>query len=205
MDIKNKRILITAGPTWVPIDKVRVISNIASGKTGILLAEGFLRKGWEVTLVLGPLGHKAISKQIRLIHFDFFNDLRKKLIKELKSRQYDVIIHSAAVSDFRPKAVYKGKLISNKKYRLELVPLPKLIGDIKLFAAKARLVTFKLEFGASKNSLLKSAKEALSCVGADMVVANSFEPYRCFIIGKEGIITSLKSKEELARKLVTII
>ena len=50
MKLKNKRVLITAGPTWVKIDKVRVISNTASGKTGLLFADAFKRLGSKVTL-----------------------------------------------------------------------------------------------------------------------------------------------------------
>ena len=54
MSLKNKRILITAGPTWVAIDSVRVISNIATGETGILLAKRLSLQGAKVTLALGP-------------------------------------------------------------------------------------------------------------------------------------------------------
>ncbi len=54
MSLNGKRILITAGPTWVPIDNVRVISNIATGTTGVLLAWQTSAQGAKVTLVLGP-------------------------------------------------------------------------------------------------------------------------------------------------------
>ena len=52
--LKNKKVLITAGPTWVPIDNVRVISNTATGETGILLSEKLKNLGAKVTLLLGP-------------------------------------------------------------------------------------------------------------------------------------------------------
>ena len=71
MVLKNKNILITAGPTWVPIDRVRVISNIATGKTGILLAKSANKLGAKVTLVLGPVGEVGLEKEINVKRFYF--------------------------------------------------------------------------------------------------------------------------------------
>ena len=98
-----KKVLITAGPTWVAIDKVRVISNIASGETGILLADKLSEQGAKVTLVLGPGNDKngIQNSRIKIIRFSFFEELRQALKKELKASRYDFIIHSAAVSGFR--------------------------------------------------------------------------------------------------------
>ena len=110
MNLKNKRILITAGPTWVAIDKVRVISNIASGKTGVILAEKLNNCGAKVTLLMGPGECCCLNKKIRLVRFKFFADLKQTITRELKSNKYDVIIHSAAVSDYRVENVYSGKI-----------------------------------------------------------------------------------------------
>ena len=98
MNFKNKHILITAGPTWVPIDSVRVISNIATGQTGISLANQFSSLGAKVTLLLGPQANSIqINNDIKVINFKFFDELKQLLAKELKSKQLDLIIHSAAV------------------------------------------------------------------------------------------------------------
>lgn len=206
MAIKNKRILITAGPTWVPIDSVRVISNIASGETGLLLAQSLVEKGARVTLLLGLVNACCVNKKIKLIHFKFFEELKARLIAELKNNKYDALIHSAAVSDFRPQAAFKGKLSSDKIHNLKLVPLPKIIQLIRLRAPQVKLMPFKLELTNSDSTLIKKAKIFLSEVKGDFVVANRMSPYRAFLIDKKGnTIFSAKSKTDLVKKLTKII
>ncbi|MBN1912937.1 MAG: hypothetical protein JW788_00900 [Candidatus Omnitrophica bacterium] len=204
MDLKNKRILITAGPTWVPIDTVRVISNIATGATGILLAERFVRQGAKVTLLLGPAEDCRVNKTINLKRFRFYAELKEKAVKEVRSGSYDVIIHSAAVSDFTPIKRRRVKITSKKPLNIRLVPLPKIVDIMRRVAPRAKLVMFKLEPGISDNALVKRAKEAQEKAGADMVIANKIEPYRAFIIYEKGII-SVKSKRALAYNLINLL
>lgn len=190
MTLRNKRILITAGPTWVPIDSVRIISNIATGQTGTLLAEEAKRQGAKVTLFQGPFA---------------FNELRDKIKKELRLRRYDVIIHSAAVSDFKPGKKIKGKLASGRAYNLRLSPLPKISRDIKRLCGQAKLVMFKLEPGLSDKNLIRRAKVLRSKAGAYIIVGNRLNPYRAFIIDKYGKTVSVRTKSELAKKLISKI
>lgn len=205
-DLKGKRILITAGPTWVPIDEVRVISNIASGETGILLAEKLLKKRVEVTLVLGPVGSCRINKKIKLLRFKFFNELRSKLKQELLSKNYDCIIHCAAVSDFRPLNPIKGKLASDKACNLKLTVLPKIVDEIRRLRPLAKLVMFKLEAGVSDVELIRRARKTLRKVQADLIVANRITPsYKAFILNKNEILGRINSKKELADTLVNFI
>ncbi len=150
MGVRGKRILITAGPTRVAIDDVRVISNIATGRTGILLAQKLARLGAKVTLLLGPVDRCCLDKRIKIVSFAFFEELRNKIRRELTLRRYDFIIHNAAVSDFAP-AVIKGKIASGKPFFLKLKPLPKITGVIKRLAPEAKLAIFKLESGVSDN------------------------------------------------------
>lgn len=201
-NLKNKKILITAGPTWVPIDSVRVISNIATGETGLILAEEADKLGAKVTLLLGQVKDCCLDKSIRLLRFRFFDELRDKLIQELSSRKYDVIIHNAAVSDFKPGLKIKGKLSSGKKYNLELIPLPKIVQYIKKLVRQTKLVIFKLESDISDRLLIQRAKKTQLETGADIIVANRFEPYRAFIIDKKDNIILASSKNELAKKLL---
>lgn len=203
-NLRGRRILITAGPTWVPIDSVRVISNIATGRTGIILARQARKKGAKVTLFLGPSNINLQDKSIDIRHFKFFNDLRKGIIKELSSRHYDIIIHSAAVSDFKPERQYRKKLASGQGHNLKLLPLPKIVKDIRRLARQARLIMFKLESGVSDKLLIKRAKEAQVKTGADFVVANRIKPYRAFLINNEGEIVSLNDKVKLANKLLEV-
>lgn len=214
MSFKNKRILITAGPTWVPIDEVRVISNIASGETGILLAEKLLKRGAAVTLALGPVEFCRISpsttlridKKIKLVRFKFFNELRSRLKKELLSKNYDCIIHCAAVSDFRPLKSTQGKLVSNKAYNLKLTVLPKIVDEIRRLCPLAKLVMFKLEAGVSDVELIRRARKALLKAQADLIVANRISPsYKAFILNKNETLGRINSKKELADKLINFI
>lgn len=210
MDIKNKNILITAGPTWVPIDSVRVISNIASGETGILLAEKLIKKQAKVTLVLGPVGspvcrtgRRRIDRRIRLVKFRFFDELKVRLKKELSSKKYDIVIHSAAVSDFKPEQSIKGKFSSGKAYNLQLIPLPKIVTEIRRRAPYAKLVLFKLESGISDSLLIQRAKAALADASGDLVVANRLIPqYKAYVLDEKKIYFQAGSKEKLAQALV---
>ena len=78
-----KRVLITCGPTWVPIDDVRVISNVSSGEMGHLIAQSFQSKGALVTIIEGPVTQTLEDKKIKIIKYRFFDELARVLKKEL--------------------------------------------------------------------------------------------------------------------------
>jgi len=205
LDIKGKKVLITAGPTWVPIDSVRVISNIATGETGILLAEKFVKEGAKVTLLLGPVGACCIDRRIRVINFKFFDELESCLKEELGTRIYDIIIHNAAVSDFKPLRKIRGKISSQRNYILKLSPLPKIAEEIKRLNPQAKLVIFKFEPGLRDNLLIKRAEALGKKLKASLVVANKVGPYRAFVIDTKNKIVALDSKEQLANTLIKIL
>ena len=224
-----KRVLITAGPTWVAIDKVRVISNIASGETGILLAESLAREGAKVTLILGPGESMSFpgltgesmyldsrfrgndknriqNSRVKIVRFSFFEELRQALKKELKAYRYDFIIHSAAVSDFKPAQSIRGKIKSGQDYNLRLTPLPKIADEIRGLAPAAHLVLFKLEFGIPDQELILRARKTLTASRADLIVANRIEPrYKAYILGAKRIYSRAGSKQEMAEKLITAL
>src|SRR3989338_7283903 len=103
------RVLITCGPTWVPIDGVRVISNRSTGEMGHALARAFLKRKAHVTMLEGPMA---------------FDELKSVLKKEAQ-KGHDVVIHAAAVSDFKLKTPRKRKISSRKPLVLKLVPPPR--------------------------------------------------------------------------------
>jgi phosphopantothenoylcysteine decarboxylase/phosphopantothenate--cysteine ligase len=209
MSLENKRILITAGPTWVPIDSVRVISNIATGTTGILLAEKLQTQGAKVTLLLGPQEACCLNKRIRLIRFNFFNELKNIISKELKSKKYDVMIHSAAVSDYRPKISYRHKVKSGiKHWKLNLTPTPKIIDLIKKIYRSLFLVGFKFEPQATKKMLIEETKSLISRAKLDLAVANTIHKskYRAYIINNYNqTYGPLLNKKILVEKLINLI
>ena len=204
----TKSVLITAGPTWVAIDSVRVISNTATGETGLLLAEKFAQQGAKVTLLLGPVSGCCVNKKIKVINFKFFDELRSKLIRELESRNYDLVIHSAAVSDYKPKSICRTKISSGKKeLQLSMVPTEKIIDRIKKMQPRAFLVGFKLEPGANKNRLLKEAEDLIRQAKADLVVANTIDNgrYKACLLGKGKLYGQALNKSALVKILTKVV
>jgi phosphopantothenoylcysteine decarboxylase/phosphopantothenate--cysteine ligase len=194
------KILITAGPTWVRIDDVRIITNIFTGKTGLYLAKEFKEKGFLVTLFFNPHTLNKKIKGIKMIPFKYFEDFRNKLIKELKKNEYDIIIHSAAVSDYKVKKISKGKIPSGKKSLiLKLVPTEKVIKRIRKLSPKSTFIQFKLEI--KRENLLEKAYRSLKENESDFVVANALKDlklrYQAFFIDKNKNIIPIKSKKFL--------
>ena len=208
MILKDKRILITAGPTWIPIDRVRVISNIATGETGIILAERLQKLKAKVTLLLGPVEACCLNRKIKLIRFIFFNELKHLIVKELKSRKYDIVIHSAAVSDYMPLRSCNQKVKSGiRKWRLILSPTSKIINLIKKIDERLFLVGFKFEPDADRDKLIKEAKGLISRSNLDLAVSNSINhnKYRAYVIKEKRIYGPVSSKQRLAKELIKII
>lgn len=205
MKLSAKKILITAGPTWVAIDKVRVISNISTGQTGILLANEALRKGLKVKLILGPIGDVKLSPRINLIRFKYFDELEKILRNILKHKQFDIILHLAAVSDFAPVNAAQYKISSQKHFlNLKLRKTPKLVCLFKKFNPKAFLVAFKLENKDNKLAIYKTRRLLKYC-GVDLAVLNTLDKYKGRILNLDKIFCSIRTKHELAKKLFKII
>lgn len=205
--LAGKKILITAGPTWVPIDDVRVISNTSSGEMGVLLAEEARACGMETDIILGPATYREPFKGVRVERFKYFDDLLKLISSMLARKKYDIILHAAAVSDYLLKPV-PGKISSaNIQLILHLTPAPKLIDLMRRLNPKAFLVMFKLEGKVTDAVLLKRALEAMKKASADLVIANRFEGghYRGFILGSRNILARSASKRSLVASLFKIL
>jgi len=205
MSFKNKSVLITAGPTWVAIDRVRVISNSATGETGMLLAQSLQRLGAKVHFMLGPVETPFDQKKIRVIRFRFFEELKRLIKEELKKRHFDYVFHSAAVSDYRPKVFYKQKVKSDlRRWQLELVPTYKIINSIKRCDRDVFLVGFKFLPQISKRHLIQLARSLIRDSGCDCVVANcvSSYSYRAWIVDRKKVTRSYHSRRELVDNLL---
>jgi len=206
--LRNKRILITAGPTWVPIDGVRVISNIASGETGILVAKEAIESGAKVTLLLGPVSDCCIDKAIKIIRFKFFDELKYNLGKELRCGKYDILIHSAAVADYRSAKIFKNKISSGlRNLTLKLIPTPKLIGRVNKIDRTLFLVGFKFKPQAQKAKLIADSRDLMKHSGADLVVANTIfgRRYGAYIVSRKETSRAINSKAKLAKVLINEI
>ncbi|HTZ11185.1 MAG TPA: phosphopantothenoylcysteine decarboxylase [Candidatus Margulisiibacteriota bacterium] len=207
---KNRRVLITAGATWVALDAVRVISNTASGETGIKLAEMLSDEGARVTLLLGPVSNLHLKGRVRVLNFKFFEELKSLMEKELKAGGYDILIHSAAVSDYRPEKKHCGKVSStNEKWRLSLVPTEKIINRVREFDKDIFLVGFKFEPNCTRKKLIIQARKLMREADPDLIVANTCgsekKAYRSFIVSRDRISKVYSSKKTLSSGLIRSI
>ncbi len=169
------RILITAGPTYEPIDAVRFIGNRSSGKVGAAIADRASELGWEVWLLLGPNAAMPQDPAIDVTRFESTDDLQTALDKHLA--WCDCLVMAAAVADFRPRS---DEIDRNSKRRrtgealdLSLEPTPDLLARCAQSArADQLLVGFALE---PAETLIESAKAKLAKKNIDLIVANPLE------------------------------
>jgi len=165
--LSRKRILITGGATSEAIDPIRMITNRASGKTGIELAREAFRRAADVTLVHpGCMGIQGICE----VNVESAQDMTETVIEEL-GRGYDLLISAAAISDFTVKAS-KDKIKSGKEVALKLKPAPKLILEARRKYPDLKIIGFKAETGVSEDELVKRARESMEASSLAMVVAN---------------------------------
>ena len=169
--LKNKKILMTAGPTIEYIDPVRVITNQSSGKTGVLLASELISAGSKVTLVYGP-GFEKPPKGAKIINVSTSKEMLDAVKKEMR-KKFDVVIMAAAAADYIPDNASKKKIKSNQKMiRISLKKAPKIIDQVKKLQKKLILIGFKAEANISKKDLIDSAKKKLQESNADLIIAN---------------------------------
>lgn len=206
--LKDKRILITCGPTWVPIDAVRVVSNVSSGELGQRIALDCVNAGAHVTFLEGPVARPLTSRSIRILKFCFFDELQRLLKQELR-KNVDAVIHAAAVADYKLKVPVRHKLSSEKKtLKLEFIAAPKLIRIIKRVQPKTFLVGFKLEPVISLKAARRKTQELFRQADCDVVVANALTArgYKGFILDKHNtILTSAADREKMSKSLVRIL
>lgn len=112
--LKNKKVLMTAGPTIEHIDPVRAITNLSTGKTGTLLASELISAGAKVTLVYGP-GNQIPTKGIKVINVTTSKEMFDATKKELK-KKLDIVIMAAAASDYTPEKQSKFKIKRTKNH-----------------------------------------------------------------------------------------
>lgn len=208
--LKNKKVLMTAGPTIEYIDPIRIITNQSSGKTGVLLASELISAGAKVTLVYGP-GIEKPPKGAKIIKISTSKEMFDVVKKEM-SKEFDIVIMAAAISDYTPENPSKNKIKSIKnKIKISLKKAPKIIDQIKKYQKNVFLVGFKAETNLSKNELITLAKKKMNESDADMIVANDIgsiryrknpESNEVLVIDSHKIISSGWIKKEKIAKFI---
>ena len=206
-DLKDKKILITAGPTYEKIDPVRFIGNYSSGKMGFALAEECYRRGAKVVLIAGPV-NLTCSSGIHRIDVESCMEMFDAAVGEFT--ECDAAILCAAVADFRPEVVAERKIKrKGDDLLLKLKPTQDIaatIGGMK--RDNQRIVAFALETNEEESN----AQRKLEKKNADFIVLNSTRiPGTTFqaddnqitIINKEGKKSyAKKPKTEVAHDII---
>ncbi|MEF3279349.1 MAG: hypothetical protein K6357_00040 [Elusimicrobiota bacterium] len=213
------KIIITSGATIEPIDNIRFLTNLSTGKTASIIAS-HLSKKYQVTYLTSKTAkfYPAKNKKIKIIFFDTFKSLNLALKKELGRNYYDVIIHAAAVSDY---SIYRikvngknlkklnGKLSSKFKFiNIILKKNFKIINRIIKYSKNKNIfiVAFKLTSTKNETKIKKAVKE----IKADIVIHNDTHNinekkhiFNIYIANKK--VDSAKNASILARKIEKLI
>ena len=190
--LTGKKVIITAGPTQEMIDPVRYISNKSSGKMGFSLAEEVKNQGALVTLISGPVNLKTPEKVKR--HDVLSADEMKLKVEEL-IEDCDIFIAAAAVSDFKPKEIYKNKIKRNETEKHLNLKMDKNSDILKVISEK-NLNLKTVGFAAETENLLSNAKKKLSQKKLDLIVANDVSNKDIGFDSDENEVTLITKKEQ---------
>jgi phosphopantothenoylcysteine decarboxylase/phosphopantothenate--cysteine ligase len=210
--LTGKRALVTAGPTFEPLDPVRFLGNHSTGKMGIAIAEALSKEGASVTLVLGPTDLKPDNEHIKVVSVTTAQEMYAACSKLFP--ETDIAVLAAAVADYRPKVFSETKIKKQgTDLTLELaktVDIAASLGSIK--SQNQLLIGFALETNnEAQNALLKLEKKNL-----DFIVLNSMQDQgagfghdtnKVTIIHRNGRQAEfpMKSKKEVAADIVSAI
>lgn len=167
--LKNKKILITAGPTREAIDPVRYISNHSSGKMGYAIAEAFLNKGASVILISGPVNLQLKHPDAKVIPVTSALEMQKACLGYFN--EIDIAVFAAAVADYRPQTVADRKIKkAGNELCIKLVKNPDIAFE---FGRLKRTGQLSIGFALETNDELMNAESKLLCKNFDMVILNS--------------------------------
>ena len=165
-ELQALNVVITAGPTYEPIDPVRFIGNRSSGRMGYALAEAAQEAGAVVTLVSGPC-HLTTPDKVKRIDVETAAQMHKAVFDNLK--QCDIFIAVAAVADYKPVEAHEQKIKKdNESLSLALERNPDILSDV----AHATNRPFVVGFAAETENLEKNALDKLQRKNLDMIAAN---------------------------------
>ena len=208
MDLKGKKIMITAGPTYEKIDPVRFIGNYSSGKMGYALAECCAERGAEVILVSGPVSITEKHPNIRKISVESAEEMYQAAVREFTGS--DAAILCAAVADFTPESQSEQKI---KREKEDLVLRLRPTHDIAAALGKLKKENqIMIGFALETNDEVEHAKDKLERKNLDFIVLNSLndkgagfrhDTNKITIIDKNSVTEfPLKDKKEVAADII---
>ena len=210
LNASSIRCLITAGPTREHIDPVRFMSNPSTGKMGFALAEAAIEAGWNVDLVSGPV---SLEEPDGAILYPIVSADEMFHQVDALFDACDVLIMTAAVSDFRPMA---QKAEKQKKDDAELIVEFERTKDILKTMTDRKVHQTVVGFAAETHDLIRSAKKKLYSKNLDWIVANNVsgvsagfasETNEVILLGADGSSVNLgpSKKCSIAKELIELI
>lgn len=218
-NLKDLKILVTAGPTREYFDPVRLLSNPSSGRMGYTIAEEAARRGARVTLISGPvtspsplLSKEGGKREVRIIPVVSADDMFRAVMKQ--APQADIILMAAAVSDYRPSHYAPQKLKKGKgALRITLVPNPDILKEL---GRRKRPGQILVGFAAETDHLEENARKKLRAKNLDLIIANrvglsgsGFESKsnRAVLISAQGTVRRLPlmSKKKMAGLILDVL
>jgi phosphopantothenate---cysteine ligase (CTP) len=178
--------IVTAGPTFEPLDDVRRLTNFSTGRLGTELANFLAARGHKVILLVGETAtHRGERQAQRVEAFSTMADLRAKL-KSFSGKKVDAIFHAAAVSDFAFGRIFapdaEKKLVEIKstkkistrtgKLLVELLPTPKILAELRGWFPKTKIVGWKFEADGKRPDAIVSARKQIAGCRTDLCVVN---------------------------------
>jgi phosphopantothenoylcysteine decarboxylase/phosphopantothenate--cysteine ligase len=169
-DLKKKRILVTAGPTYEAIDPVRFVGNRSSGKMGFAIANAAAQRGAEVTLIAGPT-HLETPRNVTRIDVESAQEMLTTVLAHTKKT--DAVIMAAAVADYRPVNPAKHKIKKHSSSKALELQLEATTDILAMLGKKKRSMTL-VGFALETKDELAGAKEKIRKKNLDLIVLNSF-------------------------------
>jgi phosphopantothenoylcysteine decarboxylase/phosphopantothenate--cysteine ligase len=202
-DLAGKRIVITSGSNAEAIDPIRILTNRASGKTGMALALEARRRGAEVVLV-----HRFIQDlPVRQVYAESAAEMLDAVMAEVKKGCH-ALISAAAVADYTLDRQAE-KIKSGQDLILHLTPTPKIIKKVREAYPELKIVGFKAETGLGDEELIQRAEESMQSADLDLMVANDVsrggmgtDDNRVIIIDRQGRRTEAAGKKSLIAEAI---
>ncbi len=209
--LAGKKIVVTAGGTQEPIDPVRVITNLSSGKQGYALAQAALDAGSEVTLITAPTS-LAVPWGAKVIHVNQAQQMHEAVMAEIEDAH--ALVMAAAVTDFSPAQPSLEKIKKNSPLtEIKLIPTTDILKEVNVFKKVKKLDIKVIGFAAESQQLMENALKKMQEKGLDMIAANDItQPQAGFGVDTNQVLLifadgsteqlPLISKEEVAEKII---
>ena len=190
-DLAGKKVLVTAGATMEAIDPVRYITNHSSGKMGFAIAKNAMRRGAEVTLVVGKY-EAELPKFVNIINVKSAKDMFDAVTS--LAPEMDIIIKAAAVADYRPKNVSGEKI--KKTDGTAVIELERTDDILKYLGENKKDGQFLCGFSMETENLIENSRAKLTKKNADMIVANSLRTQGAGFGVDTNVVTLITADDE---------